>query len=132
SWISDRLGWVLGGRGCEQSGCSIIVRTIDGGGHWTTVAAPRAFVPAKRAFPRQACPPADCIEHIRFATSRIGFAFWPSSFETTDGGRSWHMEAGLVSDVEISSGRMFRLTARSDGCPGPCEVHVESASIGSS
>jgi hypothetical protein len=131
SWISDRAGWVLGGRGCEHSGCSIIVRTIDGGGHWTTVAAPRAFVPAKRAFPRLGCPPADCVEHIRFATSRIGFAFGPSSFETTDGGRSWHKEAGLVSDVEISSGRMFRLAFPNTGCPGPCDVHVESASIGS-
>ena len=75
---------------------------------------------------------APCVTHVRFADKEVGYAFGPGFYVTRDGGRSWHAErARLVSNLEISEGRAFRLVARMTGCPGPCDVRVEVSNVGS-
>src|SRR5437762_1463154 len=97
SWVSDDVGWVLGGRGCAAASCATLLRTDDGGRHWIKLSAPSAYVLVPNGDgPQGGCPPASCISKIRFATTSIGYAFGSSFFTTADGGRSWRRQTSTV------------------------------------
>ena len=132
SWVSDNVGWVLGGRGCEGTGCAALMRTDDGGAHWRRVSAPPAYVFAKGRYP-QGSPTPDIISRIRFANSKVGYAFDSSLFMTLDGGRTWRRQGAprYVASLEISHGTVVRISYPNSGCPGPCDAVVESSTIGS-
>ncbi len=133
TWVSDDVGWVLGGRGCAPRSCATILRTDDGGRHWIKLSPPSAYVLVPNGNgPQAGCPPVSCISKIRFATTSIGYAFGPSLFMTTDGGRSWRRQSPTVSvdSLEISSGLAVRVAYPHSGCPGPCDARVESSRPG--
>ena len=133
SWVSDNVGWVLGGRGCERPSCGELVRTNDGGAHWRKVSMPNAYVTAKGQGPQRGCPPVACISKIRFANSLIGYTFGSALFMTTDGGHTWRRQAAadLVDSLEISRGLVVRVLYTMSGCPGPCDARIESSRAGS-
>jgi len=133
TWVSDEIGWVLGGRGCAAASCARLLRTDDGGLHWRRLGAPPAFVLAKGQYASKGCPPSDCVSHIRFANTRVGYAFGSTLFITTDGGRSWQKQPTppYVDSLEISHGVVYRVAYSNSGCPGPCGEHVDSAPTGS-
>lgn len=131
TWISDNSGWVLGGKGCDGSGCSILVKTTDGGLTWHRLNAPAAYVFAKGKFPQGTSIP-DVISHIRFANSSVGYAFGSAFFMTTDGGGTWTKQGTReVASLEINRGVAVRVSYAGTGCPGPCDALVESATVGS-
>jgi photosystem II stability/assembly factor-like uncharacterized protein len=70
---------------------------------------------------------------IRFANGRIGYAYDPSVlFMTTDGGRSWQRQSGGALALETLDGNVVRLVSPHTGCPGPCDVRLQTAPLGSS
>jgi photosystem II stability/assembly factor-like uncharacterized protein len=72
------------------------------------------------------------VVHIRFATDRVGYAFGPSAFYVTgDGGRTWQRQPGNAIALETLGGNVIRVTSSHSGCPGPCDVGVETAPVGS-
>jgi photosystem II stability/assembly factor-like uncharacterized protein len=74
-----------------------LVRSTDGGAHFSRVAAPR--------LPTQGNTPA-----LVFASARIGYAFAPGSrlYATHDGGASWRpMGPRAVRDVVVSDGYAY-------------------------
>jgi len=132
SWISDNVGWVLGGRGCRGPSCSALMRTDDGGVHWRRLSLPPAFVFAKGQYP-QGSPTPEIISRIRFANPDVGYAFDPSLFMTLDGGRTWRRQGAprSVASLEISQGNVVRISYPNSGCPGPCNPTVERSQVGS-
>jgi photosystem II stability/assembly factor-like uncharacterized protein len=74
---------------------------------------------------------APCVEHLRFATDQIGYAFGPGAFfMTTDGGRSWQRQPGGAIAVETADQNVVRVTSSGTGCPAWCDIKVETAPMG--
>jgi photosystem II stability/assembly factor-like uncharacterized protein len=74
-----------------------------------------------------------CVSNIRFVTDKVGYVYGPDAFlMTTDGGKHWTPERGGAIALESLDGNVIRVTSTSaSGCPGPCNVRVETAAIGS-
>lgn len=74
-----------------------------------------------------------CVDHIRFATAQIGYAFGPSAFfMTTDGGDTWHRQPGGAIQLETLDDNVIRVTGTGSGCPGPCVHGIGTSAVGSS
>jgi photosystem II stability/assembly factor-like uncharacterized protein len=128
TWISDAHGWALIGQPQCGTCRSTVLTTTDGGALWTQVGSIASVQ----------CG-ASCADngpgafHIRFANSSDGYAFDPDLFVTTDGGRSWSEEQGPpVAGLEIVGSSVIRVSFSHSGCPGPCNLSVDEASVGSS
>jgi hypothetical protein len=122
SFVGNR-GWLTGTVDCPArvSGCPALVRTVDGGATWQTLPSPPTI-------DEGACAGA-C---IRFATAQIGYLFgqrW--LYTTTDGGLNWVRQAGGADALEPLDGTVIRLVSDHGGCPGPCNLRVELAPLGS-
>jgi photosystem II stability/assembly factor-like uncharacterized protein len=121
-------GWALGSADCLNGPgrCTAMWRTTDGR-TWTSMAGPEFNVPNERG----SC--ADpCVDHIRFATDEVGYAFGPSAFfMTDDGGKSWSQEPGGATQLETLDDNVIRVTGTDSGCPGPCVDGIETSGVGS-
>lgn len=88
TWPSPRRGWVLGATPCKTGQCTAVATTRDGGRNWSAAGAP----------PTPLAPPGGAgVTEIRFADARHGWAFGPSFYATSDGGRTWR-KAPLPGD----------------------------------
>ena len=83
TWTTRQHGWVLGAAPCGKKTCSDVIATTDGGTTWRLLGA----VNSPLATMGQAVVAG--ITEIRFATAKVGWAFAPYLFHTTDGGSSW-------------------------------------------
>ena len=127
TWVSADVGWALAGQPCEQGICARIARTTDSGRHWHLLPSP----PARVQDEDQGCA-TSCVSHIRFANADVGYLFGPALLMTTDGGRSWQpMADKQVETLEVVHGTVLRTAYTRSGCPGPCDVSLESAAVGS-
>jgi hypothetical protein len=61
-----------------------------------------------------------------FANREDGYLFGPDLFTTTDGGRTWHRQAGAPTAAlaTVAQGVVWRLIYANDGCPGPCGLSL--------
>ncbi|WP_433227316.1 WD40/YVTN/BNR-like repeat-containing protein [Actinomadura formosensis] len=112
TWPLPRYGWVLGSAPCPTGQCTTVVTTRDGGGTWSAVGAPAAPL----------APPGEAgVTEIRFADPRHGWAFGPSFFRTSDGGRDWR-EAPLPGNgrrvLSLAAGAGTVYVAVSPCAPG--------------
>jgi len=128
TWISPDRGWALVQlSNCSQPTCTeVVLTTVNGGTNWTQVGT--IPVPGNCT----ACGPLG-VAHIRFADALDGYAFGPAFFTTTDGGATWTQQAGpYVLALEPVGGNVLRISDTRTGCPGPCDLSVQSAPVGSS
>ena len=125
TWISPTHGWALVETpNCGQTTCTQVLTTIDGGTNWTQVGTIGA--------------PSNCtscgllgVSHIRFANDLDGYAFGPSFFTTTDGGATWTQQSGpYVVALEPVGANVIRISDTRTGCPGPCDLSIQSAAVG--
>jgi hypothetical protein len=73
----------------------------------------------------------NCVSHVRFASSTVGYAYGPQTmFVTHDGGRIWSRAPGGASALEPLDGNVIRVVSSHSGCPGPCLQRIETAPIG--
>lgn len=86
TWLSGRRGWILGTATCGTKTCTYVITTGDAGRSWQVAGKVPAPVPVNYA-------PTHGVTEVRFATPRIGWAFAPSLYRTSDGGRTWTREA---------------------------------------
>jgi photosystem II stability/assembly factor-like uncharacterized protein len=99
TWLSPAQGRVLGAAPCGTGTCSDVIGTSDAGKTWSllgTVKAPLATSAHSG------------ITDLRFATPRVGWAFGPRLFLTTDGGRSWasqQIPGGGKQILSLAAGR---------------------------
>jgi photosystem II stability/assembly factor-like uncharacterized protein len=122
-------GWALGTAGCVRTSgrCAVLARSTDGGRSWRSLARPPGQVVVPQ--PDTSCS-APCVEHVRFATTRVGYLFGPGAFYTTsDGGRTWQHAVGGADALESLDGNVIRV-ADSGGCPPGCRYTVTVAGTG--
>ena len=133
TWVSPRTGWVLGE---GQAGCPscAVIRYTDGGGiTWSAlpvpVSRPRDLAPGSYG-----CLVHGCVSQISFANREDGYLFDPDLYTTSDGGRTWHRQAGkpTVALVSVGPGVVWRLTYTTLGCPGPCGLSLLQQRAGAS
>jgi hypothetical protein len=90
---------VLGEYKCRNRWCLALVRSTDGGKHFTRVALPPI-------------PSQGDVAELTFANARVGYLTAGGSrlFATKDGGKSWHAwgSAGL-RDLTVSGGEIYAL-----------------------
>ena len=113
TFVGDE-GWALGTVPCASGRCAALAHSSDDGLTWSRMSAR---------------PPVH-VDHIRFATDRIGYAFGQSAlFVTRDGGRTWHRQSGGADALETLSGNVIRVVDQG-GCPPGCKYSVLLSSIG--
>jgi hypothetical protein len=118
SWISPAVGWLAASEPCGESLCVALYATRDAGRDWSRVAVP----------PMRLVQPAGVV----FVDARTGYLFSGQLLMTRDGGRHWARQpVRNVSDVLPEGTSVLALTYDHGGCPGPCDVRVERAPIGS-
>lgn len=101
SAISIDTYWVLGYRvGTESNGRLIgdarLVKTTDGGKHFSNAAAPGVLVADA---PIERPPNQPLVTDIRFGDANNGWAYGGSLFSTTDGGNSWSAVRGVPGSI---------------------------------
>lgn len=121
TFVSDTEGWAFGTARCLNGSpgrCPAMMHTTDG-----------------RTWQSMAPPPVDAGHAhlgIRFADDQVGYAYDPTVlFMTTDGGRSWQRQPGGALALETLDGDVVRLVSTHSGCPGPCDLTIERAPVGS-
>ncbi len=124
SFISPRMGWLLGEHG-QQAPRVIMRKTVNGGKSWTAVPAPAA--PAADMF--QSGPPPDAVGSILFTGKTDGWAFGPALWRTADGGTTWRRERvpGPVVDLKVTGNRMLAVITR----VGDPDLRLYAAPVGS-
>jgi len=126
TFVGPDDGWALGSSQCLNTPaqrCTALLRTSDGGQSWRSITNPPANIGASCADP--------CIEHIRFADKKIGYAYGPNAlFMTTDGGAHWARQSAGADALETLSGNVIRVTDNGR-CPPGCRYQVLTAPLAS-
>ena len=133
TWVSAQMGWVLGE---GQPGCPscVVIKHTDGGGiTWSALPVPIGR-PRNLASYSYGCLVHGCVSQIVFANPEDGYLFGPDLYVTTDGGRTWHRQAGrpTLALVRVAPGMVWRLTYTHGGCPGPCGLSLLQQRAGAS
>jgi hypothetical protein len=114
----------------------VVFRTLDGGRTWARLASlPTQIGTVQRGAltgGSLSCDPSHpCVGALHFVTPSIGYAYGPSMFMTTDGGRSWRRVPGeQVESLSSSGPEVFRIVYRGTGCPGPCIPIIQESKAG--
>jgi len=120
--------WAMGSATCFKTGqgrCSLLVHSTDGV-HWSMLKP----TPFNVADDTTGCATV-CVDHIRFATPKIGYLFGKDTLlMTTDAGRTWKPQTGGADALETLDGNVIRVSS-SDGCPPGCTYTVQTSAIGS-
>ena len=140
-FLDPEHGWAVGNAQCAaKSGvCATMLKTVDGGSHWTQIGVPKGLVPVDDG---NGVPGAGscgsnggirgpCVDQVLFTDETHGYA-WSHNFFywTTDGGATWrngHSRADYVARV---GNDVFRARPVAD-C-STCLYRIERARIGSS
>jgi hypothetical protein len=123
TWVSPERGWVLGSVPCASPasgapptpGCAEVIGTTNGGKTWSLTGKVGTYLV------QDAQPAASDVSEIRFANSKVGWAFGPALFRTTNGGRSWTKVAlprggkQVVSLAASGSGGFLAVTPCANG-----------------
>lgn len=131
TWVSDQLGWALATTpSCAGVTCVVVLGTTDGGEHWTILSQLDACLTS-------CAVDAEVVSGIRFATPAIGYLYGSlygtsPMMVTTDGGVTWSVETGPYAvALDISGGEAMRISSPHAGCPGPCDMAIDTAPLGS-
>jgi photosystem II stability/assembly factor-like uncharacterized protein len=128
TFVSENEGWALGSANCFHGPgkCVVLLHTLDGR-TWKTMTTTPFNVPGVAA----GCK-TRCVQNVRFANPDVGYVFGPDALlMTTDAGKSWQLQDGGAIALETLDNNVIRVTSSHFGCPGPCDVRVETAAIGS-
>lgn len=108
-------------------GCLALLGTVDGGAHWAQLNPPPA-----RLVGDQSCASSPCVDHIRFANDRVGYAYGPDAlFVTTDGGATWMRQPEVGADaLQIAGDTVILVRAIDTACPDRCPLFM-TAPVGS-
>ena len=127
TWLSPLTGWVLGEGTTGRPTCAVIKRTVDGGRSWSAVPAPAGRTLISGGSTYTCWKSGGCVTHLVFANRDDGYLFGPDLFTTSDGGRTWHRQAGerTAALATVAPGVVWRLTYAGGGCPGPCDLALQ-------
>jgi len=114
SFVSSGTPFVLGSAPCTHAACTVMLRTLDRGRTWRSLAAPAEAI---------SVPDGKGLWGLRFADTRRGYAYGAELWQTNNGAASWQpmkvpgrtvLAFAAVQDREL----VAAMTAcRSVGCP---------------
>jgi photosystem II stability/assembly factor-like uncharacterized protein len=126
-------GWAIGDGASGPRPHVAILRTHDGGVHWSTIPTPPVTVPAETC--RESGDTVSgsgtqpCVDGAVFADDQHGYAWgFHTFFSTVDGGRTWRSDPVHPSSVIIAGHDVIRIIAAGK-MMGPSIVQV--AAVGS-
>jgi photosystem II stability/assembly factor-like uncharacterized protein len=128
TFVSDTEGWALATADCldptsTAPACPAMLKTTNAGTSWTAVPNPPANIPIDSSCAEP------CIQHIRFATDQIGYAYGSTTLlMTVDGGKTWTRQPGGADALETLDGNVIRV---STACLPGCPYRAQTAPIGS-
>ena len=106
SFVSARIGFVLGTRDCSTLPCTALLeKTVNGGTTWSPVSAP-----AVSLVPRFTTSPASAVSSVRFENANDGWLLGPGLWVTANGGKKWHRVKavpGEIIDLAVSDGEVY-------------------------
>jgi len=129
TWTSPQRGWVLGAQACAQGKgtCpdSQVVGTTNGGATWRLIGTIQAPIPKLGLTERG-------ITEIRFATSKVGWAFAPGLFRSSNGGKTWRSmpipgHGKQVLDLAVTSTAAYAIVSPCGYGMGICNSQPLSA-----
>lgn len=100
TFVSTKVGFVLGTATCSSGSCLTIARTEDGGKTWLKIPSPNAPL----AQGPQLTTNSAAVSKIRFVNILDGYLFGPNLYTTHDGGATWHQVS--LSGIPNSYGVM--------------------------
>jgi photosystem II stability/assembly factor-like uncharacterized protein len=124
TFVSSKVGWVLGSVPCDSGRCPAIAHTTDGGASWTPIAAPKTTVGRS---------PVDetgtGVSAIRFADAKDGWAYGPELWATHDAGATWKKVsiAGLPKDSPVRALEAARGTVHAVVYDGAQDFRIASS-----
>jgi hypothetical protein len=128
SWVDAADGWALGLQPCGKGTCASLARTTDAGRNWQGLPG----LTAKIQDGTVDCSAQACVNQVTFASASTGYVYGPALMMTTDGGLTWHAQAGSQTEtLTVAGGQVYRVSYTGTGCPGPCQPSLEEAAVGS-
>ena len=128
SWINANDGWALAAQPCANGSCIRVAHTTDAGQDWQVLPDP----PARIQDSTVDCSAQMCVSEVSFVSPGVGYLYGPALLMTTDGGVTWHAQAGPQTEtLAIVSGQVYRVVYSHGGCPGPCQPSLQAAQAGS-
>lgn len=124
TFVGANQGWALGTANCFTGLglCTELLHTTDGS-TWHVLTNPPVNISQVNGCTSR------CAQGIRFATTKIGYAFGPNVFfMTTDGGATWNQQPGGAARLETLDGNVIRVSTT---CVPGCPYTVQTAPIGS-
>jgi photosystem II stability/assembly factor-like uncharacterized protein len=135
TFVGPDDGWLLATADCLRKAgtCTAMLRTTDGGAHWTSFKPPPANVPGVDSVQGVNACNEPCVDHIRFANAHTGYAYGPTGFfVTTNGGANWTQQGGGAVALETLDNNVIRLRVVDPGCGPPgCTYGAQTSAIGS-
>jgi hypothetical protein len=136
-------GWAIGNGACQHGSgpCAVVVRTQDGGAHWTAVATPAGLTPVDDAGRHHldggSCSDngtiyGPCVDRVAFADARHGY-LWSlhAVYLTDDAGRSWaKLPLRGAAQLVAAGSQVFAMVPIAD-CSSGCAGKLETAAVGS-
>jgi photosystem II stability/assembly factor-like uncharacterized protein len=112
TFLDAQHGWALTTHRCGGwHRCLRILGTADGGRSWQSVGVPPGATAPLESLPCSHVINVDrpCIEHLRFADARTGYA-WSDRllYVTRDGGQSWSRRNGGAGSLAAVDGAVLR------------------------
>lgn len=101
TFVSTKVGFVLGTAKCSTGSCLTIARTEDGGHTWLEIPAPKTPLAQGPLLTTDS----KAVSKIRFVNILDGYVFGPNLFTTHDGGATWHQVtlSGIPSSYGVMS-----------------------------
>lgn len=101
TFVSAKVGFVLGTAKCSSGSCLTIARTEDGGKTWLQIPAPNTPLAQGPLLTTNST----AVSKIRFVNILDGYVFGPNLFTTHDGGATWHQVtlSGIPSSYGVMS-----------------------------
>lgn len=106
SFVSARLGFVLGSRGCSLLPCKALVESTTSGGRTWKKALPAPKVKLVQTY---SAAPKSAVSSVLFANVRDGWLYGPGLWASTDSGLKWRRISlpGEVVALATSDGVAF-------------------------
>lgn len=121
--LVGQAGFAIGRFHCDQGECTSLLVSNDGGATWARRTG-QGLPPT--------CSETVCVQHVRFANDRVGYAYSRGLWITSDSGRTWsRITTAEVDDLTISGSTAYRVATQTPGCRPGCTYLVQSSEVGS-
>lgn len=141
SFIDADRGWALGNYDCTTPAkrCPVVLRTTDGGSHWTRVAAPAGIDPVNDeglesggSCDSNGIQYGPCVNQIAFADAQHGVLWsFHNQYLTDDAGSTWTSVPHLGGRLAVTATTVIRVHALTEGSSGGQPARLEVLRIGS-